>query len=176
MSKMLIAAFNDRAAADMAIADLETAGYSAKDLSVISKQQDKVVETDGAGDRAAEGALSGAATGGAIGGVAGLLAGAGIVPALTGLLIGGPIAAALGATGIAAATISGAVTGAVAGGLIGALTNLGLPEDTARYYETTVNEGGLVLAVPVREGEATDARDILENNHASQINTVELPA
>ena len=171
MPQTLLAAFDSRAAADKAITALEEAGYESKDISVITKDTHDVERTTGAD--VAEGAGSGAATGGVIGGIAGLLAGAGVIPALTGLLIGGPIAAALGATGVVATTISGAVTGAVAGGLIGGLMGLGVSEEDARYYDETVNEGGVVVAVPVAEDDDDEARAILEEAHAGRSTSIE---
>jgi len=171
MTDMLMGAFSSHSDADMAVQDLEAQGYDTKDISVISKEN-KTMETSELKNTVADGAASGMATGGAIGGVAGLLAGAGILPGLAGLMIGGPIAAVLGATGVVAATISGAVTGAVAGGLIGALTGLGVPEETARYYDTTINEGGVVVAAPIRSGDASEARSIMEKHHAAQITKI----
>jgi uncharacterized membrane protein len=171
MAQMVMGAFDSREHADMAIDQLEELGYTTKDISVITKDN-KVAETKSLGHEMADGAVSGAATGTAIGGVAGLLAGVGIFPALAGLLIGGPIAVALGATGVVAATVSGAVTGAVAGGLIGALVNLGVPEESAKYYDTTINEGGVVVAVPARDGDVSEAKMVLEEHHAMQVTTV----
>lgn len=167
MSHTLLAAFTDRKSADNAIASLENGGFEAKDLSIITKDT-KVESGSTLAGNVADGTASGAVTGGVIGGAAGLLVGAGVIPALAGLLIGGPIAVALGATGLAAATISGVVTGAVAGSLIGALTGLGVPEEDAKYFDETVKEGGVLVAVAVdQDGE--EARTILEKHHGGRI-------
>jgi hypothetical protein len=91
------------------------------------------------------------------------------MPALAGLFIGGPIAAALGLAGAAATTLSGAVTGAAAGGLIGALTGLGVPRETAESYDRTVEAGGVVIGLTVREHTAGEARGILERNGAQNL-------
>lgn len=167
-----MAAFANRSTADQAVNELENAGFITKDLSVITKENTAAVN-DLAANGPAEGAAAGAATGTAVGGIAGLLAGAGVIPAIAGLLIGGPIAALLGATGVAATTISGAVTGAVAGGLLGALTNLGIPEESARYYETTVNEGGIVIAIPVSQENEAKARSILAAHGADRLSEIQ---
>ncbi len=74
------------------------------------------------------------------------------MPALGGFLIGGPIGAALGLTGV------------VAVGLIGALTHtFGLSEDEARDYETRINEGGILIAVPAKSGDEMEVKDIMRN-------------
>jgi hypothetical protein len=170
MQQMLLAAFPDRTHADRTFMELESHGFDAKDLSVISKA-DMATTGTVAGDTAA-GAAGGMTTGGVLGGLAGFLAGAGIFPAIAGLLIGGPIAAALGLTGVAAATLSGAVTGAAAGGLIGALMNLGLSKTEAEYYHQTVDAGGLLLAIPVTAESEDEARALLIANNAQQIKLV----
>jgi len=169
---MLFASFTNQANANSAIDALETQGFSAKNISVITKDM-RGKSSEAVADNITEGTTSGAVTGGVIGGIAGILAGAGVVPALAGLLIGGPIAAALGATGVAAAAISGAVTGVVAGGLIGALASLGVSEEDARYYDETVSKGGVLVAVSVN-GNGEEARDILEENGAGRISSVPL--
>lgn len=173
MSKMIMGAFHDSHDVDAAVTALEEHGISSDHLSIITAKDhadntagDKVADTVG-------GATSGAVTGGMIGGLAGLLAGVGIVPAIAGLFIGGPIAAALGATGVAAAAISGAATGAAAGGLIGALTNLGLPEETAKSYDTIVSNGGYLLAVSVHDGQEDAVRQAMEDNGATDLHEVD---
>ena len=172
MSALLIAAFPSREDADAAIIELEDAGYTTEDISVITKETAKATTADTLTEKVGEGAASGATTGGLIGGIAGLLAGAGVFPALAGLLIGGPIAAALGLGGVAAATVSGVVTGAVAGGLIGALTTLGVSKEDAEYYSEMVEKNGYLVAVPVDRIESVDARAILDDNGATRISEV----
>lgn len=177
MAKVLLASFSHERHADAAVTELQEEGFDTTDISIITKERKELHRaSDDATTDMAEGATAGAGTGAAVGGIAGLLAGAGVFPALAGLFIGGPIAVALGLTGVAAATVSGAVTGAVAGGLIGALTNLGVSEETARAYEEVVNEGGVVIGVPVdeTEDEDLDARVILESHGAEDITEVDM--
>lgn len=171
MASMLIAAFDNHERADMAITELEDSGFDAEEMSVIARQADESDdETDERGKDMVEGAAGGAVTGGVVGGLAGLLIGAGVLPALGGLLIGGPIAAALGLGGAAAAAaVSGAVTGAAAGGLIGALTNVGLSEEQARNYNETIQEGGVVVIVPVAEDEVAEVRELFSKHGATQV-------
>jgi hypothetical protein len=176
MKQMVLGAFKDRQDAENAIDSLKGMGLDPKDISIMVKDaqegKDMAAST---GAHVMEGAASGAATGAAVGAVAGLLIGIGAIaiPGIGGLLVGGPLAAALGLSGTAATTASGAMTGALAGGLVGALVGLGVPEDDAKAYEQRINEGGVVLAVPVSEG-SHDVAGVLQDNHADQISKLNL--
>jgi uncharacterized membrane protein len=172
--KMIIGVFGDRVDAENAIEDLKDEDYDVKDISVVAKSDDATVinnNTGAAGNTVADSTASGVTTGGVIGALAGLLVGLGAiaVPGIGALLIGGPIAAALGLSGAAATTVSGAVTGAIAGGLVGALVGLGVPEEDARVYEDRVRAGGILLAVPARERNEDDVREIMEDNGAERV-------
>jgi uncharacterized membrane protein len=175
MADMVLGIFSEREHAEEAIEQLKDDGYDAKDISIVVKDTD-VAETvvNNTGANVVDGASSGAVTGGALGALAGLLVGIGAItlPGIGALLIGGPLAAALGLTGAAATTVSGAVTGALAGGFVGALVGLGIPEEEARVYEDHIRAGGILLAVPVREGTTREARAILADNHADKIRTL----
>ncbi len=173
--KTALGMFANRSDAEGAIDHLKTAGYDAKGMSIIMKDSGEAHEVaNSTGANVTAGAVSGATTGGVIGGIAGLLIGIGAIaiPGIGALLIGGPLAAALGLTGAAATTASGAVTGAVAGGLIGALMGLGVPEEDAKVYEERIKEGGILLAVPTRGEDDTQAEEIMKDHHADQIRTV----
>lgn len=175
MADMILGMFSSRENAEDAISELKDEGYDAKDISVVVKDsEDRQVIENNTGASVADGTASGAVTGGVIGGLAGLLVGIGAItiPGIGALLIAGPLAAALGLTGAAATTVSGAATGALAGGLVGALVGLGVPEEEARVYETGVNEGGVLLAVSVREGSTREARAILEDNGADKVRNI----
>lgn len=72
--------------------------------------------------------------------------------------------------GAAATAVSGAATGALAGGLIGALTNLGVPEEDVRVYESRLREGAVLLAVPAVAGrDPSEIQRIFAEHHAEQI-------
>lgn len=171
---MVLGMFSDENDAEKAISHLKDGGYDAKDMSLVMKDKDeqnriaRKTGTDTVG-----GAIQGATTGSMIGGLAGLLTGLGVIaiPGVGPFLAAGPIAAALGLTGVTATTVSGAATGAAAGGLIGALTSLGLSADDAKLYETGVNDGGILLAVPVNRGTDREVIDILEACSADKIKT-----
>lgn len=170
----MIGVFSDRTEAEDAIDELKNADYDAKDISVVTRDRDDAqVIHDNTGSTMGGDIATGATTGAVIGGLAGLLIGIGAIaiPGIGGLLIAGPLAAALGLTGAAATTISGAATGAVAGGLVGALVGIGVPQEDATYYEGRVREGGILVAVPTRERNEDDVRDILEDNGADRVRT-----
>lgn len=179
MARMIMGVFNDPDHADQAIMELEKLGIDPADISLITKETDEIRNRRGPtsatnmAEDAVEGAAAGAVTGGALGGLAGLLAGVGVFPALAGLFIGGPVAAALGLTGAAAVTASGAATGAAAGGLIGALTNLGVPDETAESYSQSVEEGGLVLGIPIDMAPEDEVRRVMEDHGATDLYVVQ---
>lgn len=179
MAKTIFGIFRDRAKAEDAITALEDNGYKAEDMSIIMKNQAQAQDVaEGTGTHVAEGTVEGAATGAAIGGLAGLLIGVGAItiPGIGAFLIGGPLAAALGLSGAAATTVSGAATGALAGGVLGALVGLGIPENEARVYESEIEEGAILLAVPARDGLEQEVVDILEDFGATQLKTVDVPS
>ena len=179
-TSVVLGIFSTRDQASLAIDDLEQAGFDAKDISIILKDKDKgeIVETTDEAGSVAEGTVSGAVGGGVLGGLAGLLIGVGAIaiPGIGAVLIGGPLAAALGLTGVAATTVSGAVTGALAGGLVGALVGWGVPEEEAKLYEERIMEGGVLVAVPITHDNENKVREILEENEADQIRTIEKTA
>jgi hypothetical protein len=176
MKNVTLGVFMSRDQAESALTELGNRGYSAKDISILMKDSETARAVgDSTGTNVAEAATSGATTGGILGGIAGLLVGIGAItfPGIGGLLIGGPLVAALGLTGTAATTATGAITGAAAGGLIGALMGLGLPQETAVLYETQINEGGILLAVPNQVGGNTvEVKEILRKSGATQIDVV----
>ncbi len=177
MAKIVFGLFDNRADAEEAIGNLERLGYNPKDISVIMRQSEEAerVRRD-TGASVTSSVATGATTGGAIGALAGLLIGVGAIaiPGIGAILIGGPIAAALGLTGAAATTVSGAVTGALAGGLIGALRELGVPEEEARVYQDRVSRGSVLLAVPVGDDHQQEAENIMAENDATNIRSVEM--
>lgn len=175
MPNTVIAAFSSVNEAENAIETLKSEGYNPKEMTIMMKDREeaRAVANDTGADTA-KGAVSGATTGGMIGGLTGLLVGIGAItiPGIGPFLAAGPLATALGLTGAAATTVSGAATGAVAGGLIGALMSLGLSEDDAKVYETTIKEGGVVVAVPSMENENNHVTQILDDSGATQVRVV----
>jgi uncharacterized membrane protein len=127
-----------------AIKELRDQGYNEDDISVIAKDKKEVNHIyEETGSKATEGAAAGMATGGILGGLGGLLLGAGAlaIPGIGPIVAAGPIAAALG----------GAAVGAGAGGIVGALVGLGIPEDEAKEYQKSVEEGDILVLVDANE-------------------------
>jgi uncharacterized protein YcfJ len=177
MPSTVIGAFASVNAAEAAIEELREDGFNPKEMSIFMKDQGEAQKVaDDTGTNAATGAVSGATTGGIVGGLAGLLVGIGAItiPGIGPFLAAGPLAAALGLTGATATTVTGAATGAVAGGLIGALMGLGLTEDEAKVYESTIREGGVIVAVPAPDAHAEHATEILEENGAQQVKVIDV--
>jgi uncharacterized protein (TIGR02271 family) len=152
-SGTVVGLFRDVSQAERAVRDLKDAGFSDAQIGVVMQdreQQRRVAEDTGT--KAGEGATAGAVSGGVVGGALGLLAGIGAL-AIPGI---GPIIAG----GVLASTLAGAGIGAAAGGLIGALVGMGIPEEEARYYESGVRAGGILVTVEAGP-DAGEARRIL---------------
>ncbi len=162
--------FDTYNAAERAVGNLEAAGLSHSEISLVSNNSDnwykgrdgKVIrdgkvdrDGDGVDDRA-EGAGTGAGIGAAIGGAAGLLTGLGLL-AIPGV---GPVVAA----GWLAATAAGAAAGGVTGGIIGALTQAGVSKDDAQVYAEGVRRGGTLVSARVPDSERTRYEAILDRS------------
>jgi hypothetical protein len=145
--------FRDRDSAERAWASLSDRGYGSDDVSLLMSDDTRKrhfgegTPDTALGDKAAEGAATGALIGGGLGAVLMGLAAAGTIalPGI-GLLAMGPVAAAL----------TGAAGGGVAGGLLGALIGAGIPEDRAKFYDTGIREGGIVMGVHPRSADDAD--------------------
>jgi hypothetical protein len=163
------------AQARLALAALESAGFIATDISILSSSVNydiNGVEQIGFGKtrevgltnatKAPEGATAGVATGGALGGLAGWLVGMGVLalPGAGPLIAAGPILAAL----------SGVALGATAGGLTGALIGYGIPEYEAKLYAGKLEAGHILVGVHAIDcGEADAAKRALESAGAEDL-------
>jgi hypothetical protein len=153
-SRLMTAIFNNRDAAESAYNSLLSHGFSKDDVNIVMTDETRKQHFDhhdgddsALSDKAMEGAGKGSAIGGTVGAVAAAIAAIGTTLALPGLglLIAGPLAAGL----------AGAGAGGLAGGLIGALVNSGIPEETAKSYESGLKSGGIVVGVhPRNEADA----------------------
>ena len=142
-AKNIVGVYQSEQEAIAAIEDLIKWGYDRSEISVIGKDHNHVdTVTEETGTAVEDTAATGALTGGALGGATGLLAGLGAL-AIPGI---GPIVAA----GPIAASIMGAITGAGVGGLAGALIGLGIPDDDAKYYQESVEDGKILVLVDKR--------------------------
>jgi hypothetical protein len=160
------AVFDSREEAERALSELRSAGFDESSISVIGRHGEQSdsssvsdEDTDGDGmneSGAAKGAIGGAVAGGLLG-IAAL--------AIPGV---GPLAAAgaIASSAIPGAAAIGAGAGAVAGGLTGLLTNHGVSDEDARYYEDRIHQGGIFLSVESDDSGASveTAREILYRN------------
>lgn len=175
MKKLNLAIFNNQNEVENAVLKLEKKGYNPKEISVITKETEKIKEITKTSDSAT---MAGVTTGTGLGGLAGLLFGLGVitVPGFAGLLIAGPLSATLGLTGLAATTVSGALSGALLGGLVGTLVDLGIPEDKAKEYELKISKGAILLIVPSKIFENQDESwQIMEEAGAEEIYQINTP-
>src|SRR5438552_17784064 len=163
--KSVFCLVSDEGQACRVIEDLQGAGFSNSDISVLlpdkSGTKDFVHEK---GTKAPEGATTGGVAGGVLGGALGWLAGIGslAIPGLGPFIAAGPIMAAL----------SGAAVGAAAGGIVGALAGMGIPEYEAKRYEGKVKEGNILISVHSDNSEETKkAKEIFERDGGCDIAT-----
>ena len=147
---LISAVFDDRSEAEAAARELRSAGVPDSALSVIARQEGVSgeygddVTTHEVADKG-EGLVKGALIGGGAGALLGIAALA--IPGV------GPLAAAgaIASTAIPEAAAIGAGAGALAGGLSGLLTEHGVDEEDARYYEERIHSGGVFLSVNASE-------------------------
>jgi uncharacterized protein (TIGR02271 family) len=156
----VVGVFDDRDDAQRAIEALKDAGFRSEDIGITMrdrKEAEALVEDTGT--HAGAGAATGAMAGGVLGGLAGWLVGIGAlaIPGIGPIVAAGPIAAAL----------TGAAVGAAGGGLIGALTGMGVPEEEARWYESEVGRGGILVTAGA-EGRYDEARSIMLRHGARE--------
>lgn len=144
-----VGVFANRAQAEAALAELQSADFSMNQVSVIAKDGEPAATT---GNKAQEGTTMGAIAGGTVGGVVGLLIGLGTLAAIPGV---GPVAFLGAAATALATTLTTGVLGATAGGLLGALIGYGIPEDQAKVYRDRIHRGEYFVMV---EGPEADIR------------------
>lgn len=157
--------YDSNAEARAAVRDLEAAGVSHGDISIVASNADNWYDEktntypdrdlDGRDDRA-EGAEAGAGVGAVAGGTIGILTGLGIM-AIPGV---GPVVAA----GWLASLLAGAAAGGAAGGIIGALTQAGLSDDDAEVYAEGLRRGGAVVSARVADGDAVRLQGIMDRS------------
>ena len=166
MSKTISRLYNSHAEARAAVRELEAAGVSHGDISILVSNADSSYdektksfpdrELDGKDDRA-EGAATGSGVGAAVGGTAGLLAGLGLM-AIPGV---GPVVAA----GWLVAALTGAAAGGATGGIIGALSQqAGVTDEEANVYAEGLRRGGALVSAKVNDDQAVRAQSILDRS------------
>lgn len=158
MTETVSRLYDDYDRAAQAVRDLEAAGFSSDNISLLAANTEGVRSTGEETSEAAGGAETGAGIGGAIGAGAGLLAGIGLL-AVPGL---GPVVAAGWLASTLVGGVAGAAAGAVTGGLVGALTEAGLDRDEANVYAEGIRRGGTLVSVRVADGRVGEAERILD--------------
>lgn len=158
---MLTAAFRNRKSAEKAYNSMHDRGYKPDEVNLVMSKEthDKYFSDDEEetelGNKAAAGAGAGSAIGGSVGAIAGIVAAVGtsiVIPGL-GLVVAGPIAAGL----------AGAGAGGITGGIIGALVGWGIPKERAKLYESSIEDGHIVMGVKPKNDE--DAEYFERNWH-----------
>jgi hypothetical protein len=148
---VVVQSFRTETDATEAIRDLQAAGFTSDDISVVAKDKEvaRGVAAD-TGTEAAEGAATGLVAGGVLGGVVAALAGASAI-ALPGVgwVIGG--------------TLAGVLIGGAAGAITGGLIGMGIPEHEAKHYNERYKSGDVIVTVIGGEREA-EARRILQRD------------
>jgi stress response protein YsnF len=157
----VIGLFNETRDAQGCLEDLLKNGFDRDDISLVRKGTES--DSIGREDRDdSSGVVKGAGIGAALGGIGGLLVGIGAlaIPGFGPLIAAGPLMAALGGAGIGAAT----------GGIIGALTDMGVPEEDAKFYEEGVRRGGTLVTVSARDDSSAErAVEIMEDHEVVDI-------
>ena len=154
MSNLITGLFDTVSSAENAVDLLKQRSYGENEISIIMRNRDDAQEfAEHTGSSTMSGIGAGAAIGGTLGAVLGGLLAVGTIalPGI-GLLVGGT----------AAAMLAGAGAGGLAGSLVGWLVNLGIDDEVAPYYERTLNEGGIVVAVSAHPDDDANVRQILE--------------
>ena len=161
MNQNIVSAiFDSRDEAERAVSQLRAAGIGDDAISIVGQRDGKTVTSDGDGvdsDEETGGFMKGVAGGAAVGTLLGIAALA--IPGV------GPLAAAgaIATTAIPGAAATGALLGAATGGLAKILTDHGVSDEDAVYYEERITSGGIFVSVDTtRAGlDSDDAREIL---------------
>ena len=180
----IIATYDNFESANQALDKLTEAGISRNHISVAALEEtSKKMHISGLnvgdhnnnpiGDTVA-GTTGGILSGAGLGGIIGLLTGVAAltIPGLGALLISGPLAAALGFSSLAANTVAGAAIGGAAAGVAGlaaGLTKAVLDAAEADRIQSTVQSGGVMLAV---EDDTDMAEDILDSTNPNSLVTL----
>jgi len=145
-SNLISAAFDNRMDAERAVTKLRSAGVDDSAISIIAQHDGKNTTSDASGTIIDDGdRTEGLAKGIIGGGVAGTLLGiaALAIPGVGPLVAAGAIAS----SAIPAAAATGAAIAAAAGGLTKMLSDHGVSDDDATYYEKSINGGGVFVSV-----------------------------
>lgn len=154
MARTVVALFDDRREAEIAVQELVDAGFRYDDLTIVAAKADEIADT--AEESGGRGAGIGVGAGAVLGGFGGLVAALGTlaIPGVGPVLAAGPLVAALAGAGI----------GAAAGGIIGALVDVGVPAADAEEYAEGIRRGGTLVVVHADDDTAPQAITILSRH------------
>lgn len=155
------ALFDTHAEAERAVSQLRSLGINDTDLSVIAHHGGTTTTRSGDGEVTDEhhrSVLRGILGGGALG--AGLGVAALAIPGV------GPLAAAgaIAASAIPEAIGIGAAIGAIGGSLNEVLTKHGIDEEDAKYYDSRLKDGGVLVTVDDTGRDTAQIREVLYSN------------
>lgn len=157
---LVLALFRDRAAAARAAAAVRQLGVDRSDVSVVcrSHQDEGALANEVGATPGAE--IEDSRTAARLGELGGqiLAAIALVLPGIGPIVTAGPLSADLGEA-----------AGHAAGGIASVLGRAGLPEARAVEWQRRVHEGGVLLGVHVREGEAEVVSSALRQQAADEI-------
>lgn len=160
MKKMVVGLVEKRQSAQSIVEDLKENGFDGDDIGYVARDE----QGEYAAERKAIGGVErGAKRGAAVGGGVGILAGLTTIAAV-GLTGTGPLA--LVGAGPIVMTLASAGVGAFAGGLIGAITDMGVPEEEARYFAEGVRQGDILVTVTATPDDAPKAEEIMSRHGA----------
>jgi hypothetical protein len=166
MASLLICVAKTQDQAHKIINRLRDAGFSAKETSLLFSGSEELKELVSRHEtKQVEGATAGGGTGAILGGLTGLLLALTIfdVPEVGVLVALGPIVVHVAD---AVAGIAGSAAGAVGGALLG----LRLPDHSAKFYESAVHEGNVLISVHTDDpARRAAAKKILEKNGGADI-------
>lgn len=156
---LVSAVFDSHAEADRAVAALRSAGVADSAISIVAQHDGKNTTTDGDGNDTQE-FVGKVAAGAGIGTLLGIAALA--IPGVGPLVAAGAIASAA----IPGAAVTGALLGGAAGGLEKVLTDHGVSNEDAAYYNNHVSNGGVFVSVDPSDAGITSeaAADILHRS------------
>jgi len=163
----IVGIFDDHEQAVRAVDALNNAGFHDDQIGFIRRNGETIEGATQINDTNVHhggGVGTGALIGGLVGAAAALL-----IPGVGPALAGGVLASTFGATAAGGAVV-GALGGAVVGGLVGGLTELGVPEEEARFADEEFRAGRTIVTVQAGE-RRNEAKAILANFGAYDVHT-----
>lgn len=162
----VLATYSNHSAAEIAIKNLNDAGFDMSKITVIGMDyhtEERPIGFVNAGERMTFWGAAGAFWGS----IWGMLIGSAMlfVPGVGHIVVGGWLASTF------AGLLEGAVIGAGTGVLGGALASIGIPRDSVLAFEEDICAGKFVVAVQVTPSEAQLANDVLADTAPDRLFT-----